>query len=287
MKKKTILITGASDGIGKETARTLAKQGHIIIMHGRNKDKTRAAYEEIKQATGNDQIEMFIADFLSLSDIKRFTNELNHKYDHLDVLINNAGAQFTDKKETTAEGHEKTMTINLLAPFLLTTLLMELLKNSKSARVITVSSSSHSMSGQPDLDDIELEKGYSMGKAYTLSKLYVIWIMQHFVKQVTSAGIDNITFNTVHPGAALTNLGREAKKSLKWRIIYFISKPFTTTVAMGASSSIKAAISPELEGVMGKYYGPKGEEKASQKYYSQENEQKVWDYCLKIAQPYL
>ena len=287
MKHKIILVTGASDGIGKETAKTLAMQGHTIIVHGRNKQKTQAAYDEIKKETDNSNIDMFISDFLSLAAIKRFANEIRQKYDHLDVLINNAGAQFADKRETTAEGFEKTMAINLFAPFVLTTLLLDLLKKSESARVITVSSSSHSMSGQPDLDDIELKQVYSMGKAYTLSKLYLIWIMQHFVSEVKKDGINNVTFNIVHPGSASTSLGREATKSLKWKIIYFLSKPMTTSVAVGASSSIKAAISPEMEGVTGKYFGPKGEEKASTKYYSPENENKIWDYCQKIAKPYL
>ncbi|MDR2345807.1 MAG: SDR family NAD(P)-dependent oxidoreductase [Planctomycetaceae bacterium] len=287
MKNKIILVTGASDGIGKETAKVLAKQGHTIILHGRNPQKTQAVYEEIKAETGNVNIEYLTADFLSFAEIKRFADNIKQKYDRLDVLVNNAGAQFTDKRETTADGHEKTMMINVFAPFFLITLLLDLLKKSPSARVVTVSSAAHKMGGKPYMDDIELTKHYSMGKAYGLSKLYVIWVMRHFVSEMEKAGITNITFNTVHPSSAPTNLARESSKSWKFRIILFLWRPMLITVAKGASSSINAATAPELEGITGKYFGPKGEEKTCDKYYSPENEQIIWDYCKQTVKPYL
>ncbi|MDR1631855.1 MAG: SDR family NAD(P)-dependent oxidoreductase, partial [Dysgonamonadaceae bacterium] len=235
MESKIILVTGASDGIGKETAKTLAKQGHTVIIHGRNPQKTQAVYEEIKAESGNDKIEYLTADFLSFAEIQRFADNIKQKYDRLDVLVNNAGAQFTDKRETTNEGHEKTMTINVFAPFLLTTLLLDLLKKSPAARVVTVSSASHKMGGRPDLTDIELKSRYTMGRAYGLSKLYVIWVMRHFVSEMKKSGINNITFNTVHPGSAMTNLARESSKSLKFRIIMFLWIPMLNSVAKGAS----------------------------------------------------
>ena len=287
MEKKIVFITGASDGIGKETAKTLARQGHTIIIHGRDERKTKAVYDEIKAETGNDKVDMFVADLLSLAEVKRLADTIRQKYDHLDVLINNAGAQFTERRETTSDGHEKTMMINVFAPFLLTTLLLDLLKKSRSARVVTVSSSAHAMTGKPDLKDIELTQNYSMPKAYGLSKLYIIWVMRHFVSEMRKLGINNITFNSVHPGSTASNLGREATKSLKWRIIYFLWKPMMISVAKAAHSSIYAAASDELEGVTGKYFGPKGEEQPSAKYYSDENEQLVWDYCKKTTEGYL
>lgn len=287
MENKIILITGASDGIGKETAKALAKQGHTIIMHGRNPQKAKSACEEVKAESGNDKIEYLTADFLSLAEVRNFADKIKQKYDRLDVLVNNAGAQFTGKRETTVEGHEKTMTINVFAPMLLTTLLLPLLKKSQSARVVTVASAAHKMAGKPDLNDIELNNNYSMGKSYGLSKLYVIWVMRHFVTEMKKAGINNITFNTVHPASATSNLGRESTKSLGTRIIYFLWKPLMKTAAQGAASSIYAATFPGLEGVTGKYYGLKGEEKPSEKYYSQENEQIVWNYSMNLIKPYL
>ncbi len=287
MESKIILVTGASDGIGKETAKTLAKQGHRIIIHGRNKQKLQAVYEEIKVETGNSNIDMFTADFLSLADVKRFAEDIKQKYDHIDVLINNAGAQFTDVRELTNEGHEKTMVINVFAPFLLTTLLLDILKKSKSARVITVASAAHAMSGKPDLDDIELKNNYTMSKAYGLSKLYVIWVMRHFVTETKKQGIQNITFNSAHPGSVKTNLGREAMKSWKWKIIYFLWQIMMNSMEAATKGIIMGAISPELEGVSNLYLGPKGKEKANDKYYSTENEQIVWEYCQQLTKAYL
>ena len=286
MEHKTILITGASDGIGKETAKALAKQGHHIIIHGRNKQKTETAFEEIKKESGNQNIDMYLADFLSLAEVKKFANTIKQNYDHLDVLINNAGAQFTNTRETTSEGHEKTMVINVLAPFLLTTLLLDLLKKSKSARVVTVSSASHSM-GKIDLNDIEFKNAYSMSRAYGVTKKYIIWVMQHFVSEMKKAGISNITFNSVHPGSTATSLARESSKMLVFRIIMFLWQPLMNSMEKAISPSIRCATAPELEGVTGKYFGPKGEEKINQKYYSAENEQIVWDYCMKAIKPFM
>jgi len=286
MDKKIVLVTGSSDGIGKETAKALAKQGHTIILHGRNKEKLQAVYNEIKSETENAELDMFIADFLSLAEVKRFTETIKQKYERLDVLVNNAGAQFRDFRETTAEGLEKTMTINVFAPFLLTTLLLDLLKKSKSARVVTVSSAAHKM-GKPNLNDIELQKGYSMARAYGVSKLYEIWVMQHFVKELKKAGIENVTVNSVHPGSTWTNLGRESAKDWKFKIIMYLWIPMMNSMEKAISASVKCATAPELESVTGKYFGPKGEEKPSTKNWSLENEQIVWDYCKKITEKYL
>ena len=286
MDNKIILITGASDGIGKETAKALAKQGHQIIIHGRNKQKTEAAFEEIKRETGNQNIDMYLADFLSMAEVKKFADTIKQKYHHLDVLINNAGAQFTNTRETTTEGHEKTMMINVLAPFLLTNLLLDLLKKSKSARVVTVSSASHSM-GKVDINDIEFENGYSMSRAYGVTKKYIIWIMQHFATEMKKAGINNITFNSVHPGSTATSLARESSKIFVFKIIMFLWKPMMNSIEKAISPSVKCATAPELEGITGKYFGPKGEEKVNQKYYSSENEQIVWNYCMLAANRYL
>ena len=286
MVSKIILITGASDGIGKETAKTLAKQGHTLIIHGRNQQKLQAVYEEIKAETGNTRIELFTADFLSLAEVKRFADEIKQKYDHLDVLINNAGAQFNEVRALTGEGHEKTMVINVFAPFLLTTLLLDILKKSRSARVVTVTSAAHAMSGKPDLNDIELTNNFTMAKAYGLSKLYVIWVMRHFVTETKKQGFHNITFNSTHPGSVKTNLGREATKSWKWRIIYFVWQIMVNSMEEAIKGSVMGATSPELEGISNLYLGPKGKEKANDKYYSAENEQIIWDYCMKVTENY-
>jgi NAD(P)-dependent dehydrogenase (short-subunit alcohol dehydrogenase family) len=285
MEKKTILITGASDGIGKETAKTLAEQGHTVIMHGRNPEKTKKAFEEIKAATGNKGLTYELGDFSSLAGVKVFAEKILSKTDKLDVLINNAGAQFRKRNET-VEGHEMTMQVNVLAPFLLTSLLLPALQNSASARVVTVASAAHKMGGEPLLDDLDLKDNFNLTRSYGLSKLYVIWVMRHFVKDCASKGIKNITFNCTHPGSAMTKLARDTSKNPLFAIVGVLWLPMMNSVAKGAWPSIHEATTPELEGVSNKYFGPKGEEKVSDKYWSEENEQKVWDWCIEATKDF-
>ncbi|MBK0167437.1 SDR family NAD(P)-dependent oxidoreductase [Klebsiella sp. S69] len=284
--KKTILITGASDGVGKETATTLAGQGHTVIIHGRDPKKSRTALEEIRTRSGNPDVHLFLADFLSFAGVKAFAEEIKRNFDHLDVLINNAGAQFSDTREETKDGHEKTMVINVFSPLLLTTLLLDLLKTSPSARVVTVSSDSHKIA-KPDLNDIELTRGYSMPRAYANSKLYIIWVMNHFASELRQTGITNVAFNCVHPGSTQSSLGREATKSLKWKILFSLWWFMLIPLDKAAGSSIYAATAPEISGLSGKYYGPKGVETPSARHYSAGNERKVWEYARSVISPYL
>lgn len=283
---KTILITGASSGIGRETALKLAKEGHKILIHGRNPERTEQVYNEIVKLVGKENVDQFIADLSLKSEVKKLAEEIKAKYDKLDVLINNAGGQFGKNREVTSEGHEKTMAINVIAPFLLTYELLDILKESKSARVVTVSSSSYSMSGQAPLDDIELEHNYTMAKAYAYSKRYIIWIMKHFPKYVKQQGIHNITFNVTEPGSADTSLGRVSKNDLPMKIIFTLWKPMMWSVEKAAATSIYLATSPKVEGVTGKFFGNLKEKKVKPKYYSVEAEHTLWDYCLNVTEEY-
>ena len=212
MSKKIVLITGASNGIGKETALELAKGNYQLIIHGRNPERTKKVYDEII-ALGNYDVSMITADFSLLSEVAKFADKVKAQVDHLDVLYNNAGGQFGEEREVTTEGHEKTFAINMLAPFLLTKLLLPLLEKSASARIVTQSSESYQQSGDPILDDIELKNHYSFGAAYGLSKLYVWWVMREFAKRLKENNVQNVSVNTVEPGTALsTGLQRVSGK---------------------------------------------------------------------------
>ncbi|MEA4847405.1 MAG: SDR family NAD(P)-dependent oxidoreductase [Clostridiaceae bacterium] len=287
MEKKIVLVTGATSGLGKETARVLAKQGHTIIIHGRNKDKTQAVIRKLKKDTGNSQIDILLADLESFADIKRMADEFKKKYNHLDVLINNAGNQYGGTRELTSEGHERTLTINTFAPFLLTHLLLDPLNKSGEGRVVTVSSASHAQGGAPYLDDIELKDHYSYMKAYGVAKLYVIWLMRHFGKYCKENGIKDVTFNCVHPGSAKTNLGNTGNRPLSMKILFFLWQPMMTSVEKGAKPTIFAATANEMKGKNDNYIGPKGYEKVNEKYYSEKNEDAIWNYCMKICAPYM
>ncbi len=286
MKEKIVLITGATSGIGKETAKVLAKRGYTVVIHGRSKTKAEATLQEIKKEVKNARLDTLIANLESLAGVKKMADEFKEKYGHLDVLINNAGNQYGGTRDLTSEGHEKTTTVNIFAPFLFTYLLLESLSNSGEGRVVTVSSASHAQGGRPYLDDIELKEHYSYGKAYGVSKLYVIWIMRHFVKYCRENNIKNITFNCVHPGSSRTNLGNTGNRPLAYKILFFLWQPLMTSVEKGAESTIFAATANEMKGVNDKYIGPKGYEKVNEKYYSEKNEDTLWNYCMKISEEY-
>lgn len=286
--KKIILITGSTDGIGKITAKSLVQLGHYLIIHGRNKTKAKQVCEEIKSETGCNNVDYIICDLLDLADINRMSEEFKKKYDHLDVLINNAGAIFGKERETTNAGLEKTITLNLLAPFLLTKLLLETLSKSKSARIINLYSAMHRRSGKPDFNNFQFDKYYTTDRAYGLSKLYLVWITQHLAKNLKEKGINNITVNACHPGAVATNFGQEADKGFIINLIFKVALKLMPKPETGARTSIYLATSSEVENVSGQFYDAKMKiEKPADKYYSEQNEKLVWDYCEKITEKYL
>ena len=288
MTNKTILITGATDGIGKMTPKTLAAQGHTIVIHGRNKAKAEAVVQEIKSETGNTKVEYVLADLLLMADTKRMVSDIKSKYDHLDVLVNNAGAFFNKQRETTKEGFEKTIALNLFAPFLLMQSLLELLVKSQSARIVNVYSAMHRRGGKPDFNDFQLENSYKVARAYGLSKLYLVWMTKHMASELKKKGINNITVNATHPGAVSTNFGRESDKGFFINLVFKIAARFTDKPETGAVTSIYLATSPKVEGVTGQFYDNKAKiEKPDDKYWSIQNEQKVWDYLQKVLKPYL
>ncbi len=287
MESKIILITGATQGIGKETAMTLAKQGHHVIIHGRNKSKLQTVAQEIKTASGNSNVDIAVADLFSLADIKRMADELKTKYDRLDVLINNAGAFMNKFRETTNEGLEKTLALNLFAPFLLMHSLLAVLKKSPTARIINLSSAMHRRSGELDFNDFQFEKKYVASEAYGTSKLYLIWVTQYMAKFLKEKGINNITVNASHPGSVATNFGQDSDKGFIINMIFKAALLFMDKVEDGARASIYLATSPEVEKVTGQFYSNKAKpEKPADKYYSTENEKRVWDYCMNITQKY-
>lgn len=281
--QKIILITGSTDGVGKQTAKTLAQMGHHIIVHGRNKEKVLKVVDEIKSETGNQDIDYFIADLLSLQDIRHGTTDFLQKYDHLDVLINNAGAVFDKERATTAEGLEKTMTLNLFAPFLLTKLLLPLLEKSTQGRVINTVSASQRMFGESDVNDIEFKQHYSAQKAYSISKRYLIWNTRHLARLLKESG-SKVTVNTTHPGAVNTNFISSSDKGLIVNLIYkYIGPLMANSLEVASETGVYLATSDEVSTITGEYFWKKKIEPAKDKGYSLANEQKVWDYCEKVT----
>ncbi len=287
MEQKIILVTGATGGLGKETAIQLARQGHRVIVHGRNRQKTEAVAKEIAETNGSKTVDIAVSDLGSFAEIKKMAEELKANYDHIDVLINNAGAQFWER-ELTTDGHEKTMQTNVFAPFLLSYLLLPLLGKAEEGRVVTVSSASHKAGGNAQLDNLEFAENYSLTSSYGLSKRYIIWVMRHFVDFARGQGYGNITFNVSHPASTMSELGRDViKKSLLWKIIMYLwSKFMLIPVEKAAYGSVWLATSDEVKGQNNRYVCPKEPEKPSEKNYTKENEQRVWDYCMEVTKDY-
>jgi NAD(P)-dependent dehydrogenase (short-subunit alcohol dehydrogenase family) len=280
MNDKIVLITGATGGIGKAAAIALAKQGFTVVIHGRNRQKTELVCEEIKAATGNDKIDVIVANLFSLKDVQNMANTFKQKYNRLDVLVNNAGGIMGKDRETTTDGVEKTIAINLLAPFLLTELLLNILKNSDNGRIINVSSNSHKLNAKPDFDDLSLEKGYNPLRAYGNAKLFLIWITQHLSQTLNQQGIKNITANTLHPGAVATNFGVESNLGAVLNFIAKLARPLFKTPEQGADTIVYLATSGEVNNSSGKYFVNRKQANVAKKYYSEKNEKNVWDYCI-------
>ena len=265
VNKQTILITGATDGIGKITALQLAKQKAHILIHGRNEKKLAEVIDEIKNTTGNKNIEGFIADLSSLAEVRELANEVLEKHDKLDVLINNAGAGTADKRYS-KDGIELRFAVNYLAPFLFTHLLLPALKNATPSRIVNVSSA-----GQAPLnfDGIMLERNFDPMRAYSQSKLALIMFTIDLAEQLKN---ENIAVNILHPGTYLdTNMVRNSGIS-PW------GKPET-----GADAEVFLAISPELERVTGKYFNVKKEAKANAQAYDANARKKLWELSMHLT----
>ena len=291
---KVILVTGASSGIGKQTALALAKQGHHVIMHGRDAAKLEEARAWVAQESASADVEAYVADLSLMAEVRVLANAIARDHDHLDVLVNNAGAQFGGERRETAEGHERTFAINTLAPFLLTNLLLPLLERSESARVVTVSSESYRQAGHSALEaegslvDPELTHGYSMARAYGSSKLYVWWLMRALDRRLHDRGVTNVTVNTVEPGSAFSGLQRDTLRRTPYMIpLYVLWLPFMRTAARAARTSVFLAASPEVEGISGEFWGNLRRKRVNPKWISRAGEDAIWSYCEQACAEWL
>jgi NAD(P)-dependent dehydrogenase (short-subunit alcohol dehydrogenase family) len=276
MQGRVCLVTGSSSGIGKVTARELARMGATVVMVCRNQAKGEAAQAEIKTATGNNEVDLILADLSSLAEVRRVAEEFKQKYTQLHVLIHNAGGANSTRK-LTPDGFEATFAANYLAPFLLTEQLLDVLKASAPARVVNVSSMAH-MSGKIDFADLQGEKKYSTWKAYSQAKLALILFTYELARQLQGT---NVTINALHPGVIASNFdqGLGGFTRFGWKLI----APFISSVEQGAQTTLYLATSPEVEGVSGKYFASKKERKSSPLSYNEIVRQRLWQESEKLT----
>lgn len=270
---KTALITGATSGIGKVTAKHLAGLGMHLILPVRNMQKGEQTVNEITQATGNTHIRLVPCNLESLDSIRQCAQVIKNDYAVLDILINNAGVWFS-KKELTADGFEKNIGINHLAPFLLTNLLLELLRKSESARIVNVSSEAHRFANM-NFDDLLSEKDFNSFKAYGRSKLANIL----FTKKLSSMlAADGITVNCLHPGVVATNLFDKMGGFMKG-----IFQMFMITPEKGAQTTIHLATSDDVKGVSATYFKKSKPATSSPQSNNPEAAEKLWQLSVELT----
>jgi NAD(P)-dependent dehydrogenase (short-subunit alcohol dehydrogenase family) len=275
MKNKTVLITGATNGIGKAAALEIAKMGATVVLVGRDKTKTQQVLNELQQASGNNNLESMIADLSSQKDIRKLASDFKAKHSGLDVLINNAGG-FYNKRQTTLDGLEYTLALNHLSYFLLTHLLLDLLKaiapsRITPSRIINVSSDAH-QNAKLDFSDLQSEKSYSGFGVYGMSKLANVLFTYQLAKQLENT---DVTVNALHPGFVNTGFANNSGGFVG--TLLKVAKRFALKPDQGADTLVYLATSPEVEGLTGKYFVKRKETRSSPLSYDQTVQKKLWD----------
>ena len=271
MKAKTVLITGATNGIGKVAALELAKKGAEVVVVGRNPQKTEQVVTHLKIDSGNSAVSGLTADLSSLAEGRQLAQSYRQKYPHLHVLINNAGGIFATRT-LTADGFEYTFALNHLAYFLLTNLLLDMLVKDAPARIINVSSRSHQGAAM-NFTDLQNERHYNYGgsHAYGQSKLANVLFTYELTRRLAGTGV---TVNAVHPGTVATGFGQNNRGAM--RVSMRIYHQFALTPEQGADTLIYLASSPEVEGVTGKYWTNRTATASSPESYDVEAQNRLW-----------
>ena len=246
LTNKTALVTGATSGIGKVTARELARMGARVLLHGRNPAKVAATVAEISTGAPG-KVEGVIADFASLADVRRLAAEVKDRTDHLDILVNNAGGA-TARRTLTVDGLEQTFAVNHLAPFLLTNLLLDLLKRSHPSRIVNVASEAHRI-GTIDFDDLQGARRYRTFQVYGQTKRENILFTLALARRLEGSGV---TVTAMHPGAVDTGIWNSAKGPA--RMVLRVLQWFMISPERGAAPVIRLASAPDVDGVTGVYF---------------------------------
>ena len=270
MKNKIILITGATDGIGKQTAIALISMGARVIIHGRNNVSCRKAIDVIRKKTKISSVDYISCDLSSLTEVKEMSKNIKDRYEKIDVLINNAGVYETEKI-LTLDGYERTFAVNHLAHFILTISLLDVLKLSTSSRIINVSSVAH-QNCDFDLENLNAEKKFDSYNSYAISKAANVLFTYKLAEKIKG---ENVTVNALHPGVITTKL---------------LYKGFGiqgASLESGAETTVYLASSSELENVTGKYFSDSKKKESAQFTYDKELQQKFWDLSYKMIKRYL
>ena len=269
MNGRTVLVTGATSGIGLETARALGRLGALVLVGARNEARGRSVVETITGDGG--QADLVTIDLASFASVRRAADWVSARSSRLDVLVNNAGT-VTRRRERTTDGHERTWQTNFLGPFLFTRLLLPDLKAAPGPRVVNVSSEAH-RGGRIDWNNLELDRGYRPFQAYSNSKLALVLWTRELARRETS-----VASNSIHPGVIATNIWEPAAA---WAVA--IGRMLMRRPASGARPVVRLASAPELEGVSGRYFKRFREMAPSAMAQDDAAARKLWEVSEKAA----
>ena len=277
LKNRTVLITGATGGIGKITAEELARMGAHVVITGRDPQKTETVTRGLREASGNSQVDFLCADLSSQAEVRRLADEYKSRYDRLDILVNNAGAVYM-KRQVSADGLEMTFALNHLGYFLLTLLLLDTIRASQPARIINVASAAHT-GARINFEDLQGERSYTGWKAYSQSKLANVLFTYELARRLEGT---RVTVNALHPGFVATNFGKS--NGGVFGPLFRLAQFAAISPAEGAETSTYLASSPEVDGVTGEYFDRKKAVKSSQASYDANAARRLWDASLQLAQ---
>jgi NAD(P)-dependent dehydrogenase (short-subunit alcohol dehydrogenase family) len=279
MQGKTVVVTGANQGIGKATAVALAAKGARVVLVARNAEKGKAALAEV-QAAGvgvKGSAELIVGDLSSQEQVRRVAAELKASHDRLDVLVNNAGV-FVPERHATVDGLEETFALNHLGYFLLTRELLDLLQATAGSRIVNVSSEAH-RGAKMHWDDLQSERTRYRGfKAYGQSKLANVLFTYELARRLEGTGV---TTNCLHPGVIGSGFGQTYGGAMS--VLVKIARPFMLSPEEGARTSVYLASSPEVAGVSGKYFSKCKPVKSNALSYDVQSQQKLWSLSEQLV----
>lgn len=267
LEQQTILVTGATDGLGRGLASELARRGATVLVHGRSQERIDAAIEDMARQSGHDRLAGYRADFSSLEQVRALADDVARR-GRLDGLVNNAGIAPLQRRES-HDGYELTFAVNYLASFLLTNRLLPTLRASAPARIVNVASLGQA---PVDFDDVMLERGYDMSRAYGQSKLALIAFTLELCERLRAEGETRVTATALHPATLMPT-----------KLVHESYGRTVDSLEQGIAATLRLLIAPELEGVSGVFFNGLSEAAAIGQVYEAAARRRLWQLSERLT----